>query len=258
MNYPKILVIDIETAPHIAYVWGAWKQNIGFNMFKENGYIMSVAAKWLYDDETFYFENRRDNEEDLLKGTFRLLREADLVIAHNAKRFDIPTLFGRAAALGMSPPAPFKVVDTLEAAKKAFRLPYYSLEYLCELFDVDNKKVKHTKFPGFELWLECLKQNDEAWEEMQTYNRMDVWALEEVYLKMLPWITNHPNIAANMEDDKPRCPKCGHGHINYRGYYHTNAGKYRRFVCIQCGGWSRSRYTELDNDKRKNLLANAI
>ena len=41
----KTLIIDIETAPSIAYVWQMWKANIGLNQVEERGYLMSYAAK---------------------------------------------------------------------------------------------------------------------------------------------------------------------------------------------------------------------
>ena len=47
----KTLIFDIETAPSMSYVFGAWKQNIGLNMdVRPEGYIMSIAYKWL-DEE---------------------------------------------------------------------------------------------------------------------------------------------------------------------------------------------------------------
>lgn len=32
---------------------------------------------------------------------------------------------------------------------------------------VKYKKLNHSKFPGMELWRECLKGNSEAWTEME-------------------------------------------------------------------------------------------
>jgi hypothetical protein len=49
-----------------------------------------------------------------------------------------------------------------------------------------HKKKRHAKFPGFELWRECLAGNHEAWDEMREYNIDDVLSLEELYLVMRP------------------------------------------------------------------------
>ena len=62
----KILILDIETAPNIAYVWGAWKQNVGHNQRLEKSHIMSYAAKWLGKDLMFYEENRKSNDKRIV------------------------------------------------------------------------------------------------------------------------------------------------------------------------------------------------
>jgi DNA polymerase elongation subunit (family B) len=252
----KILILDIETSPNVAYVWGAFKQNVGLNQLKENSYLMSFAAKWLGEGEVMYCENRHGDDTELVARLIQLLDEADIVIAHNAKKFDIPVIQGRAVIKGIKPPSPFKIIDTLLTARKEFRLFSNKLEYLAKVLKY-APKMSHSKFPGFELWLQCLKQNDEAWAEMMEYNIQDVLTLEEVYLRLRPWMKQHPNVAVKEEAERTLCPKCGSHHIHFRGYYNTNVGKYRKFQCQSCGGWGRTRHTEYPKDKRKHLAVNA-
>lgn len=252
----KILIIDIETAPKLAYVWRFFKTNVGAKMVKEHGHTLSFAAKWLGSDEVLYRENRTSDDKEIVQEMVNLLDAADIVIAHNAKRFDLPSINGRALVHGIAPPSPYKVVDTLIAARNYFKFESNSLEYLAIALGCEEKE-SHKNFPGFELWLECLRQNEDAWAEMKTYNIQDVTTLEEIYLKMRPWITNHPNVAILQESDELICGKCGSHHIHFRGYTTTNAGKYRKFQCQDCGGWGRSRYTEYPKDKRKSLITNA-
>jgi len=247
----KILIIDIETAPNIAYVWGAWKQNIGYNQWKQKAHIMSFAAKWLGEDEIIYKENRKGNDKAIVKAMFRLLDEADIAIAHNGRKFDFPTIIGRGLVHGFTPPSPYHVVDTLETARREFRFTNNSLAVLTEDLGI-TKKGGHKKFPGFELWLECLRGNDEAWQEMEEYNIQDVMALEELYLRLLPFMKNHPNVVRHSEEGV-FCPKCGSDNIQWRGYYYTRAGLcYRRFVCKDCGGWGKTRYSEKDISKTQD------
>lgn len=243
----KILILDIETAPNLAYVWGAWKQNVGQNQWVKQSHIMSYAAKWLGDDNIFYEENRDGDDYNLVFNLFTLLHSADIVVAHNGQKFDLPTILGRGAVHNLLPPSPYFVVDTCLSARKEFRLMSNSLANLCELFGL-KKKEDHKKFPGFELWKECLLGNEEAWEEMREYNIADILALEELYLRMRPYIRNHPNVVRDIHDEgEVVCPKCGSSNIQWRGYYFTRAGLcYRRFVCLDCGGWGRVRYSEKD------------
>ena len=252
----RILILDIETAPNIAYVWRFFKENVGAKQVLENTFIMSFACKWLDDDKIWCFTADEYGEINLLKALIDVLDAADIVVAHNGNKFDLPTIQGRALVHGLKPPSPYKVVDTLNVARYEFNFPSNSLGYLSDILGVE-KKGQHKEFPNFELWAECLKGNKKAWEELKTYNIQDVVVLEEVYLKMLPWMKRHPNVAVNEEAERPLCPKCGSQHIQLRGYTYTNFYKYRKFQCNDCGGWSRTRFNEYPKDKKHVLLANA-
>lgn len=252
----KILILDIETAPNVAYVWGAWKQNIGHNQWRERSHIMSYAAKWLDSEDIMYEDNRKDNDRRIVKQLYDLLHEADVVVAHNGKRFDIPVIIGRGVVHGFTPPSPFYTVDTFQVARKELRLSGNSLKVLCDELGLPQKE-EHKKFPGFELWLECLKGNAEAWEEMREYNIQDIISLEALYLRLRPYMKNHPNVGRFMEDMEVLCPKCESDDIQWRGYYYTKAGLcYKRFQCQCCGGWGRYRYSE--KDVRVNNGRNAV
>lgn len=255
MSQPKILIIDIETAPNLAYVWGMYKQNINKDLFLESTYIMSYAAKWLGNDEVYYEDNRHGDDSVLCESLSLLLSNADYVVAYNGKKFDIPHIQGRMAIHGHTPTSPFKIIDPLLTIKKEFNFPRNNLDYVAEVFGC-AKKLEHTKFPGAKLWIQCLKQNDEAWEEMKEYNIQDIVTLEEVYLKVRPWMKQHPNVGVMLEDERAVCPKCGSKHINYRGYCYTNLSKFRKYKCMDCGGWGRQRQNEYDKEKRKQLGTN--
>ena len=93
---------------------------------------------------------------------------------------------------------------------------------------------------------------------MQEYNIQDIVTLEELYLKLRPHDTRHPNVAVYGEPTEITCPKCGSEDSHKRGFYRTNVGKYQRFRCNNCGGWHRSRYTEYPKEKRNALTTNAV
>jgi len=250
MSTARILILDIETSPNIAYVWGAWKQNIRGQAWLKKWEIMSFAAKWLGEDDIIYRENRYGDERDLLECLFKLLDEADFVVAHNGQKFDLPRIAGRGITHGFSPPSPYRILDTLLVARREFGFVSNTLADLCKELGL-TLKGGHKKFPGFELWVECLKGNPEAWKEMRDYNILDIVTLEELYLRLRPWFRNHPNVnRPDPEDDTVRCAKCGSHHIKYRGYYWTAAGLcYRRFRCSDCGGWGRLRNSEKDRSQ---------
>ncbi len=253
----KILVVDIETAPKMAYVWSFWQTNVGLNQTLSSTYIMSYAAKWLGDKTVAYSETRTEDDEILCEQLASFFDAADIVIAHNGSKFDIPIVRARCLLHGINPWSPIKEIDTLKVAKREFRFDRNSLAYLADYLGVEEKG-EHKEFPGFELWSECIKGNPAAWREMRKYNIQDVDTLEEVYLKLRPWITNHPNLGVRDEKDDCSCPKCGSKHLQWRGYAYTNVGKYRKFQCQDCGGWGRTRFSEYPKDKRHALVTNAV
>lgn len=257
---PKVLSIDIETSPITAYVWSLWKQNVGLNQIKEEWNILSFCAKWLHEDDPVYDDARANpiDDEHLLRQIWKLLDEADIVITQNGKRFDVPKINARFLLLGMLPPSPYKVIDTMLIAKQQFGFTSKKLEWMTDKLCKKHKKQKHNKFPGFELWSECLKGNPEAWDEMRDYNIPDVLSMEELYLIMRPWYVGHPNVAIYFKDDEVRyrCPKCGSDHIKQDGVAYTQSGEYEKMHCLGCGGWSRGRYTLNSKEVRRVLLSN--
>jgi DNA polymerase elongation subunit (family B) len=253
----NILVLDIETAPNLAYVWGMFKETIQPKQVVEDSTIITWAAKWLEESDCMFGSAERDDEKDILESLAAVLDEADMVVGHNVTKFDMAKIRGRCMVHGIPLPSPYKEIDTYRVARKEFGFDKNSLEYLSRILGVDEKS-SHKEFPGFELWAECLKGNPKAWKEMLKYNIQDVYTTEQVYLKMRPYITNHPNVGVYDQNDAPTCPKCGSTDLQKRGKQPTNTQEYQRYYCKSCGGWSRGRFTILDKDKRHNILANAV
>lgn len=258
---PKTLIIDIETAPLESFTWGLWDQNVGLEQIKTEWSILSFSAKWLGDKQVVYKDTggkgvaKVRDDTDLLKDLWKLLDEADIVIAQNGQAFDIKKINARMLMAGMKPYSPIKIVDTMLVSKKHFAFTANKLAWLSDHL-TQAKKSEHKLFPGFELWKECLKDNPKAWAEMKKYNCLDVVATEELYLKLLPWVEGHPNVAAYTGDLKLACPKCGSKNVHKQGKTFTQTGEFDRYHCKDCGGWSRSRYTLNSKAKRQALLGN--
>lgn len=249
----KILLLDIETRPILAYVWSLYKPMIAANQIKEDLEIMTFAAKWLDDDFIHFASTEYESEESLLNYLWYLLDQADIVVAHNGDRFDQPIINGRMLKYDIPPYSPVKTIDTLKSLRANFRLTQNRLDYVAKFLGTEGKLATG----GMQLWIDCLEHRyPEAWKKMVGYNRQDVIELENVYKKIRPWITNHPNLGIYNDKVPTVCPKCGEDHIHFRGYAYTTAGKYRRFQCQECGGWGRLAINEHDKDKRKGLGRN--
>lgn len=233
----RILLLDIETAPNIAYVWGLFKENIPLQRLVSSGYVLCWAAKWLGEDEVFFDSVHKSREKTMLKRIHKLLSEADAVVHYNGSSFDIPTLNKEFLLHGLAPPASYKQIDLLLTARKQFRFTSNKLDYVANVLGV-GKKFKHA---GFELWVQCMNGDEAAWAEMETYNKQDVYLLEKVYEIFLPWIKGHPNVGLYEGSEEHVCPNCGGNHLTKRGFSFTATNQYQRYQCNDCGTWSRSR-----------------
>lgn len=210
-------------------------------------YIMCFAYKWLGEDDIhvvaqpdFKAEYKKDPYSDM--GVTLKLRdlmdEADVVIAHNAARFDNRVSGSRFLMNGLEPPSPFKTIDTLQVAKRYFRQNYNTLDSLaCKLGIGCKSEVTHS-----DLWYACVNGDMDSWEKMKEYNKNDVELLEGVYTKLRPFIANHPNMANFGEPNA--CPKCGSAKMQSRGVQRSNVAVYRRVQCQDCGAWSRERIAD--------------
>lgn len=257
---PKVLLFDVETAPILAYVWSIWQQNVGLNQIHQDWHILSWSAKWLHEKDVMYQDQRhaKDVSDDskLLKGIWKLLDEADIVITQNGKAFDQKKLNARFIINGFQPPSSYKHIDTKLLAKKHFAFTSNKLEYMTDKLCKKYKKLKHTKFPGFSMWDECLKGNIKAWKEMEKYNKYDVLSLEELYSKLIPWDSS-VNFNLYSGNSPNRC-KCGSKNFVRNGFFYTAVAKYQRYKCSRCGAETRDRTNLLSDKKRKSLKSGTL
>ena len=260
----KILLFDIETAPMLSNVWSLWTEIKSMKMVEKDWYVLTWSAKWLGESSRKNitkalpdYPNYKKNKEDdgaLLKDMWQLLDEADVVIGHNAQKFDVKKLNARFLINGMFPPSPYRMIDTLKAAKAHFAFSSNKLDSLGEILGLGRK----VDTGGFELWRGCMNGNKKSWKKMCTYNKQDVELLEKVYLKLRPFIKNHPNISLDGNNDDKQCPACGSSKMNKRGYAYTNTSKYQRLQCASCGKWCRERSNLKDKVNRPNITGNIM
>lgn len=258
-HLPRILLLDIETAPLQSYHWGLWDQNIGLEQIGTEWSILSFAAKWLgvrkmiqHDTGGRGVAKVRDDRK-LLGEIWKLLDEADIVVAQGGKGFDIPKINARLLMAGFGPYSPIRHVDTLLAARRHFKFTSNKLAWLTKHLTPGLPKLDNG---GFKLWIDCLADKPGAWRKMRRYNVRDVVALEPVYLKLRPWIESHPNVAVYDPSEDPQCPKCGSKDLTRNGSSCTQVGQYARYRCKSCRGFSRGRLLLNSRGKRASLLSN--
>ena len=240
----KLLLLDIETAPNTAHVWGLYKQTVSIKQLMESSYVLCWTAKWLEEKEIIF---RDIHAPDMLSLVYSLLNEADAVIRYNGTSFDIPTLNKEFILNNKVPPTPYKHIDLLNVVRKQFRFPSNKLDYICQRLGLGNK----TRHEGHELWVKCMVDDEAAWARMKRYNIQDVKLLEKLYKRVLPWIWNHPNHGLHRTIERPVCPNCGSTRIKKNGVEPLVAYTYQRYKCSGCGANLRGSVTI---DRKPNLL----
>jgi hypothetical protein len=237
LNDPaKILLLDIETAPNLSWIWARYEQDT--LEVHTPWYILCFAYKWFGQKQIYtkalpdYPTYKKDKEDDrqLVTDLHALLDQADAVIGHNANRFDIKKSNARFISHNLLPPSPYQIIDTLSIARKAARFDSNKLDHLGEYLGF-GRKLQTT---GKHLWLACMRGDKAAWKQMREYNAQDIVLLERCYLRLRPWVTNnHPRFTWFTRNDG--CPVCQSPKIESKGWRYTATGKRQRYVCNGCG-----------------------
>lgn len=231
----KILALDIETAPNTAHVWGLFKENIPLDRLRETSRVLCVSYKWINEKGPVRFVSETGGRGIMLDEIHKVMDEADVILTYNGKKFDVPTLHREFLVGGWKPPAPAKQVDLYRVARKHFRFASFKMDHLAKELHI-RTKVRHG---GYELWLGCMAGDSKAWKKMRRYNIRDVLILEQLYKRMLPWISTHPSYHTFASGSRPVCTNCGSTRVQQRGHVVTKTRKYNRFCCSKCGTWMR-------------------
>lgn len=241
IKQPRVLLLDIETSPLKIFAWGVYDVNA--LKVIESSKLMSCAWKFLGIDKNVNVKALCDypsykpgvlDDRELVLDIWKVLDEADVVVAHNGTAFDVKKLNTRFVAHGLTAPSEYKQVDTLKVAKKYFKFEANGLNALGVYLE-EGEKVANG---GFETWVKCMDGDPKAWIKMKKYNGQDVNLLENVYLRLRPYQDDHPNLnlIANIHDHS--CQTCMSKNTIKRGFSLTRTGRKQRFQCTDCGSWS--------------------
>jgi DNA polymerase III epsilon subunit-like protein len=250
----RILLLDIETAPMEAYIWSKGKIYVNPHQIIKDWFVLTWSAKWLCESKVISEKVTRKealarDDKRIIEGMWGLLDKADIVIAQNGDRFDLPRLNARFLKHGLKRPSPYKTIDTLKILWKNFALTSNGLDEVCKFLKIPGK----VDTGGFELWKKCVKGDASALKKMEQYNKNDVIILENVYFALRPYIPNHPNLGLFVDADEDICPNCGSVSLKWGGFYQTRVNIYHAFRCKDCGSIGRARKSALDKDEKRSL-----
>lgn len=224
---PKILLLDIETAPGTAYVWNLYDENVPLERLITPGRILCWAAKWYRG--SMHTGDERGGRKPMLQALHALMTEADAVVTYNGDKFDLPKVNGEFLAAGLPPVQPTPSIDLYRTAKQ---LGYQSskLQFVSGHLGIGQK----VETGGFKLWADVMKGDAKAWARMLRYNKQDVLLLEKLYINIRPYVKTHPALYIG----HGTCKACGSKKLHRRGARHTKAYEIERLHCPSCGSWA--------------------
>lgn len=226
---PKILLLDIETAPGIAYYWNLYDDSIPLDRIIAPSRILCASFKWYGEKggETFVSE-WGDGQRKMLQVIRDAMSQADAVVTYNGTKFDFKWLRGEFIAKRIRPQGHFANIDLYKLVKQC-RFDSGKLDYVAKYLEIGQK----TKHAGFKLWRDVLAGDEKARRKMETYNRKDVRLMVGLYKLMAPYIENHPSLHG------PGCSVCGSKKWHKRGTRKTKVYEYDRLECQVCGHWDK-------------------
>lgn len=234
----KTLVIDIETTPFLSYHFNQWKVDIFPKQVVRVPEVLCFAYMWHGSEEIGFAAGKYSpffpTDKNMAGRAYSLLCEADSVVTFNGDKFDIPHLNRLLQVNDYGPPSPYQSIDLRKTTKRAM-YPYQSLNWVASELGLGQKLSS----PGLDVWVECMRGDDLAWEQMEAYDRQDVRITDRLYEHQLPWIKQHPNAQLVDELNPDTCPRCGAGPLVRQGVRHTATRSYRRYQCLSCKGWSK-------------------
>lgn len=242
----KILIFDIETMPDLMQVFkhlprvDDWP---GQSLKASINSVLCIGYKWLGEKNTKIirlwdhkeWSKSVNNDAPILKEFAKIFNEADAIVTQNGKKFDIKFLQTRYVINGLNP-LDHKVLhlDTKQIAKRYLYSIGNRLDDLAEITS-SEKKLENG---GWSLWEKCWHRDSKALKLMERYCKQDVATLEQVFLKLRPFITQIPN--ANMwKAEGNVCPACGSLNVKKDGFRTYKEKKVQRLRCGECGGRSQ-------------------
>lgn len=250
----KVLIYDLEVSGMLMWAYGYYEPKVV--KIVQTPKLLSIAWKWLGDDkvecETIAdYNNLNENDDTLLiNKLWKLLDECEIAVAYNGDRFDNKVANTFFVERNLEPPSPYKTFDPLKTAKRFFRFDCNKLDYVGKLLAGIGKTEQTYGDCWDDLMFGNKKERSSASKLMKAYNKQDVIVLEKVYQKLLPWATNHPNMA--LASGKDVCPRCGwnEGFLISKYRYTGTQINAIQYQCKHCGGYVTKR---LDKEERDQL-----
>lgn len=247
---PKIVYWDLETLPNPESVYkrlpsiGQWP---GRTLKGELGSILCFGYQIegqrkpksinLWDFPTW--EKDRQDDSLMVQAIYEILHDADEIVTHNGKRFDLKYLNTRLVKHGLPILPKIHHVDTKVVLKRHLSLYSNSLDAAAKFMGIEEKMKINDKWS---LWYRIAFgiHTKKDLKIMDKYCKQDVDVLRQLHRATL---SLHGNDSVNknvwVDANKKVCPSCGSSDLTSNGHRVTGGTKYKRMFCGNCGSWSK-------------------
>ena len=251
---PRIVLFDIETIPNLLEALKVWPQLSDFEGRTLKADITTVICfGWMrLGDKKAKVETAwglsggvsrwGDVNDDylLIKRAHAILVDADIIVTHNGKRFDLGFINTRILywrvkkkdkSLTVLPPIPH--IDTCQIARSKMYLFSNRLSRLGGFFGVGEK----IDTGGWDLWVDVWHKKAKAMRLMAKYCKGDVELLARIFTEVKGISKDIPNM--NLFSSRPVCPRCGHNALRKDRLRTLKSKIVQTYSCRVCGSWTQ-------------------
>ncbi len=235
----RIMVYDIETSRAEGKMWWTGKQYIGVHQITKFPKIISIAWKWLGEEEVHTLSwDENQSDEEMLRKFLPEYNKAHMIIGQNNNRFDNRWINARAAMYNLDVNIFVRSFDIMKQAKNKFRLLSYSMKHMCEFFGVEQK-LQHE---GIKMWDKIEdgtpEEQAEGLEAMLVYNRGDIVSTEALYMRLRKYFNHISHFGVLNGGEKFTCPDTGSYNVDLLRTTVTAAGTIQRIMVSKETGTS--------------------
>ncbi len=230
---PRVLTLDIETSPALAYVWGLFDQNVSVSQIVAPSRLLCFAGKWLGEKRTTCVSEFHDGKKVMVQTAWDMLNDADICVGYNHKNFDMKHLNREFMLAGLVPPSPVLHIDLLAVMRSNFKMMSNKLGYVTAAVGLDTK----LDTGGQALWNQVMAGDRAAWDKFRRYNIQDVVITEQLFTLLAPWIKS-PH-AGLWTGNLSSCYACGSVNLVAHGVTRSKSAAWPLTQCADCGAWNK-------------------
>lgn len=256
---PRIISFDLEVSPALGYFYPpTWETGILETVHRQK--LMSFAWQILGEKKISamnlsqmknYKKDPQDDKE-LATELHKILSTGDILLGQNSDQFDVKMANTFFLLNGLEPIPEVKYIDTKKIAKRYFRFMNNTLDNLGKEMGFGGK----TDITYKDLWIPAFLNCDpKAWKLMDRYCKNDVDKTTKIYLKMRPFMHQHPSLS-RISGEWDSCPRCGGFNHRIKAYRTTNTSRYHQYQCLECLGFfsDRKAITEKQGDMKPSFV----